>query len=71
MRAEQDPEVTAPAQTLEMEPYSKEIGASKGLDVGAQVLGEEGIIEYTEEGETSLLWHFRYTDGQPSFTKPK
>lgn len=55
MAPEQDLEVAAQAEdAMEMEPYSKEIGAAKGLDVGAQVLGEEGIIEYTEEGEASL-----------------
>lgn len=62
MKPEKDPEVAAPPpQHLEDDlGPSKDLAATKELDVGAQVLGGEGDIEYTEEGERfycpSFLW---------------
>lgn len=57
MKAEQDPELaTAPPQHVEGDVDPKGLAATKELDVGVQVLGGEGDIEYTEEGqETNIL----------------
>ncbi|KAM6506907.1 hypothetical protein FALCPG4_018725 [Fusarium falciforme] len=61
MKPQDEPQSAANVQHLEGHLTSKELGATAALDVGVQVMGEDGSVEYTEEEGKRILrkidWH--------------